>query len=164
MANLGQHFDATSVDPNAGFPVIPPGTYVVQIIESEMRATKDGTGQFLRLVHEVCDGPHAGKKITNNLNLINANQQTVDIAQRHLSQICHAVGVMSVSDSEQLHMKRMMAEVAVMPPKGQFGESNAVRRYLAIGASSPPTHSAAPAAAVAAKPAGASPPWRTRAA
>ena len=47
MASLGQTFDASTVEPNSGFDVLPPGKYLAQITSSEMRATKDGQGQYL---------------------------------------------------------------------------------------------------------------------
>ena len=37
MAHLGATFDATTVDPAAGFELFPVGKYVVQIVGSEMR-------------------------------------------------------------------------------------------------------------------------------
>ncbi len=46
MAHLGATFDATTVDPAAGFELLPAGKYVVQIVESEMRVTKDGGANF----------------------------------------------------------------------------------------------------------------------
>lgn len=167
MANLGQHFDATAVDPNVGFPLVPPGKYAAQIMLSDMRPTKDGTGQYLYLELQILEGPEQGKKLFERLNLINGNETTVRIAQQTLSQICHAVGVMSVSDSEQLHARRMIVDVRVEPGKGAYRDSNRIVSYsspngASVGAPAQPTV-AHPAAAVA-KPAGAAPPWRTRAA
>lgn len=168
MAQLGQHFDANAVDPNGSFPVVPPGKYIAHIVSSDMRATKDGTGQYLYLEMEIVDGPEAGRKLFERLNLINGNETTVRIAQQTLSQICHAVGVMSVSDSEQLHARRMLCDVRVEPGKGAYRDSNRVVSYSAPDGSAPPSRApaaqSAPQAAAAPKQATATPPWRTRAA
>ena len=102
MANLGMTFDATQVEPSAGFEVIPAGKYHVQIVNSEMRPTKAGNGEMLWLEMTIIDGPHANKRLFDRLNLVNPNQQAVEIAQRTLSAICHATGQMSVSDSEHV--------------------------------------------------------------
>jgi hypothetical protein len=51
----------------------------------------------------------------------------VEIAQRTLSAICHATGKMQVTDSEQLHLIPMLADVTVQPPKNGYGESNRIR-------------------------------------
>ena len=60
MANLGATFDATTVDPATAFEILPPGKYVVQIVASEMRPTKDGGGQYLWLEIDVLEGPSPG--------------------------------------------------------------------------------------------------------
>jgi hypothetical protein len=129
MASLGQTFDASNVEPMSGYEVYPPGKYLTQITHSEMRVTKDGGGQFLYLELDILEGQYAGRKLFDRLNLINANSETVQIAQRTLSSICRAVGKLQVSNSEQLHLIPLIADVRVRPPKGQYGESNSMR-YL----------------------------------
>lgn len=129
MASLGHTFDASTVDPTTAFEVLPPGSYRVQIVSSEMRVTKDGLGQYLFLELDVLEGPHAGRKLYDRLNLVNANPDAVEIAQRTLSALCRAAGKMQVSNSEQLHLIPIRVEVKVRPPKGQYGESNTIR-YL----------------------------------
>ena len=64
-----------------------------------MRPTKDGGGQYLWLELDVLEGPLAGRKLFDRLNLVNASAQTVEIAQRTLSAICHATGRLQVQDS-----------------------------------------------------------------
>jgi hypothetical protein len=127
MANLGATFDATSVDPTTTYQILPAGQYVAQIVSSEMRPTKDGQGQYLWLEIDVIEGEHAGRRLFDRLNLVNANAQTVEIAQRTLSAICHATGRMQVQDSEELHLIPMIADVTVQPPKNGYGESNKIR-------------------------------------
>ena len=99
MAFLGETFDANNVAPSVPFEVVPPGKYVVQIVKSAMEPTKSGNGEALNLEMEIMEGPHAGRKVWDGLNLRNTNAQAVEIAQRTLSAICHAVGKLQVSDS-----------------------------------------------------------------
>ena len=127
MANLGTTFDASTVDPSTTYEILPPGQYVVQIVQSEMRPTKSGTGQQLVLELDVLEGAQAGRKLFDRLNLVNPNTQAVEIAQRTLSAICHATGRMQVQDSEELHLVPMLADVTVQPPKNGYGESNRIR-------------------------------------
>ena len=156
MAVFAQTFDAANVDPNAGFELYPAGKYLVQIIASEMRPTKDGRGQYLFLELDILEGPFAGRKLFDRLNLVNDNPDTVDIATRTLSSICRATGQMQVKDSEQLHLIPLIADVRVRPPKGQYGESNSIR-YLPRNAAAPATrapgaYASAPAPATAPSP------------
>ena len=101
-----------------------------------MRVTKDGQGQYLWLELDILDGAHAGRKLFDRLNLVNHNPQTVEIAQRTLSAICHACGRMQVKDSAELHLIPIFVDVRVRPPKGEYGESNVIR-YLAREPASP---------------------------
>ena len=156
MAVFAQTFDAANVDPNAGFEVYPAGKYLAQIVASEMRPTKDGRGQYLFLELDILEGPFAGRKLFDRLNLVNDNPDTVDIATRTLSAICRATGQMQVKDSEQLHLIPLIADVRVRPPKGQYGESNSIR-YLPRNAAAPATrapgaYASAPAPATAPSP------------
>jgi hypothetical protein len=141
-----------------------------------MRVTKDGAGQYLYLELDILEGQYAGRKLFDRLNLINANPDAVQIAQRTLSSICRAVGKLQVNNSEQLHLIPMTLDVRVRPPKGAYGESNSVRYMPRGGASGAMPRPAAPAtgptAPVAAQPIAAAPttspaanglPWKRQA-
>lgn len=133
MASFGHTFDASTVEPTAAFEVLPPGKYLAQVVASEMRPTKDGLGQYLFLELDILEGQYAGRKLFDRLNLVNANPDTVQMAQRSLSALCRAAGKMQVSNSEQLHLIPIHIDVKVKPPKGQYSESNSIR-YLAESA------------------------------
>ena len=141
MAKLGGTFDATGVEPNAPLEALPPGDYTAQIVQSEMRVTKAGTGQMLWLDMEVLEGPCRSRHVYDQLNLVNPNPTAEEIAQRTLSAICHAVGKLQVGDSEELHFLPMLIRVAVQP-----NGYNAVKGYKAIQRA---TQAPAPAAATA---------------
>ncbi len=130
MARFDTSFDATGVEPTTAYEVLPAGKYRAQIIESEMRVTRNGMGQFLWLMLDILEGEHKGRKIFDQLNLVNPNPTTVEIAQRTLSAICHATGKMQVSDSEELHLIPMTIQVTVKPPRNGYGESNGIRYML----------------------------------
>jgi hypothetical protein len=162
MANLGQTFNANDVEPASSMEVIAAGKYTAQIVNSEMRGTKDGNGQYLWLEIDILEGEYKGRKLWDRLNLVNGNSEAVRIANQTLSAICHAVEVMSVHDSEQLHYKPFTVNVRVRPAgpdkTGTMRDAqNEIRGYSkANGAGGQ-----RPAAAAAAGVGGAkSPPWR----
>lgn len=129
MASFPQTFDASAVEPITPFEILPPGKYLTQIVASEMRPTKNGMGQYLFLEFDVLEGEYVGRKLFDRLNLVNQNPDTAQMAQRTLSALCRAAGKMQVSNSEQLHLIPLLVDVKVRPPKGEWGESNAIR-YL----------------------------------
>ena len=169
MARFDAAFDAHEVEPLKPFEVLPAGAYRAQIVESEMRVTRDGMGQFLWLMLDILEGQYQGRKLFDQLNLVNSNAKTVEIAKRTLSSICHATGRMEINDSEALHLIPMTIAVTVEPPKNGYGEKNRIR-YLAPkrddGAPRAPRQTtaapASPAPAPLAPPQGATP-WRRNA-
>ena len=164
MARFDTAFDATGIEPTTGYDVLPAGKYRAQIVESEMRVTRNGMGQFLWLMLDILDGEQKGRKIFDQLNLVNPNPTTVEIAQRTLSAICHATGKMHVGDSEELHLIPMTIQVKIRPPKNGYGESNAIaylppdRGAVARTVKSAPAAPATPAA----PPKMASAPWNKK--
>ena len=176
-------FDASGVEPAVPFEILPPGKYRAQIVQSEMQPTKQGDGQMLCLEFDLLDGPYQGRKLWERLNLVNRSQQTVEIAQRQLSAICHAIDRIQVTDSEQLHFRPMLLTVAVELdkrdehlPADQRRKQNRGKGYArasgvaAAPAATPARPSSSPAATApaasrtAAATAPASPPWRSRSA
>jgi hypothetical protein len=146
-------FDANVVVPNAPREVIPAGKYKAVITKSEERPTKAQTGSMLVLTCQIIEGPHNGVTLQDRLNLNNPNKTAEEIAQRTLSAICHAVGVMMPDESSDLHDKPMMISVKVKPATAQYPSSNEIDGYEACEGAT-----AAPAAA----PAAATPPWKRK--
>jgi len=137
MAELGS-FDPDAVSDDR--EIIAAGNYVAQVIESSLADTKAGTGKMLKLTWEIIDGPLAKRRVWENLNIINPNPDAQAIAERALKRICGAVGhTGTLSDSEQLHFKPCEITVAIKPAEGQYGESNQVKGYKAVGAAGPAT-------------------------
>ena len=112
MANLNG-FNANNVKPSQSFDPLPAGKYLATITASEMLPTNNGNGQFLKLEFVVAEGEHKGRKLWSRLNLNNPSAQAVEIAQRQLSAICHAVGVLEPRDSVDLHNLPLMVKVKI---------------------------------------------------
>jgi len=160
MATL--NFNAQNVEPAEAFTALPAGLYHAQIVESDLKQTKTGSGHYLQLTWKVLDGQHTGRLIFDRLNIANQNETAQKIGQQQLSALCHAVGILQVADSSQLHNKPCRIKVTVRKDD-QYGDSNEVKGYEAAGgtAASAP---AMPAFAKPAAPAGNTPPWMARAA
>jgi len=143
------NFDAASTEPLADLSEpIPAGEYLAQIVESEMKPTKAGTGEYLRLVWEIVKGQYKGRKLFDNLNVQNPNDEAVRIAKATLSAICRAVGVGKLTDSQQLHGKTVLLKVKIQTSKDTGDLENRIRAY-----SPKPDGSLPPAAKAAEEPA-----------
>lgn len=159
-------FDASSVAPSQAQEVIPVAWYPVTITESKIKETSKKSGSILALTYTIIDGDHKGRKLFNNLNIVNANAQAVEIAQSDLSAICHATGVIVVDDTFKLHNIPFEIRVGMRKPDENFSEpANEVKGYRKLGgataATAPVTSAAPPPAAAPAPstPAPAAAPW-----
>lgn len=129
MATL--NFNANEIPEDEGFEPIPEGEYSCQIIRSEMKDTKAGTGQYLELRVQILDAPYTGRLIFERLNLINPNEVAVKIANRTLADICLACGVDEVEDSEELHGIEFVAKVVMTEANGDYPPGNEIKKYKA---------------------------------
>lgn len=183
MADLGMDFDSSQVDPGSDFSPLPAGDYPAQIIDSVIKTTKSGTGQFLELVWEVTSGEFERRRLWQRVTLYNDSQQAQEIGQKQLSGVARACGIMGViRDSEQMHFIECVIRVAVKNDnngnpqnevksvRGAGDQPAPAMRQPAARAAKPPAAAAAaapkpPAQAVqaACPPAGAgSRPWGNR--
>lgn len=157
-------FNAAQVEPQkTNFDPIPAGNYVAQVVESDIKPTK--SGQALNLTLEILDGPCRNRKVWARLNIKNDSAQAQQIAQAQLSALCHAIGVINLTDTQQLHGKPVRIRVKVRPAEGTYAASNDVTGFEAVPGGAVPSQTTQPfqAAATAPAPAQAAP-WARKAA
>ena len=130
-------FNAEAIEPMNDFSPIPTGEYTAVITASDMKDTKSGSGKYLQLTYQIVDGEYKNRLIFENINLINRNEVAVQIAQKTLSSICHAVGVLHPKDSNELHDKPLMIKVGIRPASGEYGEQNIIKARGPLKSSSP---------------------------
>lgn len=148
MAFIGD-FDATGITP-LDRSALPAGDYKAVIIDSEMKNSKTG-GQYVALTLQIIEGVHKNRQVWTNLNLGSLNPKAVEIAQRELSAICHATGVMRLRDTSELHNKPVIITLSFVPA-GEYPEKNEVKRWKPINGTTSATPPLAPRPAVAAPP------------
>ena len=128
MANLSG-FDASQVEPSASFDPIPAGKYLAAITESEMKPTKNGSGNYLQMTFTVLDGEYKNRVLWARLNLHNPNATAVKIARSELSALCRAVGVMQPRDSVELHNIPLLITVKVKKREDTGELTNEIKGY-----------------------------------
>jgi len=133
MADL-RGFDANKVEPAVPFEAIPAGKYLAMITASEMKPNKAATGRFLELVFTILEGEYKGRTVWGRLNLENPNELAAKIAQAELSALCRAVGVMTPSDSVDLHNLPLTIQVKCKKRKDTGEITNEIAGYEKRGA------------------------------
>lgn len=130
MAQL--NFDASQVEPDTGFDTVPAGWYNVMMDESDTKPTKDGTGTYLQARFNILDGQYRGRKLFARLNIRNANATAQEIALRQLSAIGHAVNVLQIADSQQLHGIPLKVKVKIRKGDDNYEDQNEIISYKNI--------------------------------
>lgn len=146
-----QGFDASQIEPTKPYEPLPAGWYKCVITDTEERTNRAQTGAYLLVTLEVIEGERKGSNVFDRLNLDNPNDKARDIAQRTLSAICRAIGIMTPRNSQELHDKPLMALVEVKPGENGYGPSNNIKGYEAVSGGNAQATTAASSA---------TPPWR----
>ena len=143
-------FNANEVAPLAPLEAIPAGKYEVVVTDSDMKPNKAGTGSYLELWVEIVSGEHAGRRLVTRLNLSNPSRRAVEMARAELSAICHAAGVLTPRDSQELHNIPVLATVRLVDRADGTGKANEIGGWEAR--KSPVPAQAAPVTATGASP------------
>lgn len=136
--------------------ILPVGDYTMQVVKSELRDTKAGDGQYLELEFEVLGPRFTGRRYWERLNLFNKNDTAVKIAKKVLGNICAAVGVNELQDTEQLHFKPL--KVNITHKENKMGALEARAAFSSASGAAPVAAAPAATAAPAAQ-AGGPKPW-----
>jgi hypothetical protein len=102
MGSLGQTFSRDTMPEAASFSPLPVGDYVCSIKKTEVKATKAGDGQYIKLELEVAQGDYAGRKVFTQITFQHPNEMAVEIGLRTLNKLCECAGLANISDSDQL--------------------------------------------------------------
>jgi hypothetical protein len=156
MANLGEGFNASDMPEGGGgdFAPLPAGEYTVSIAKAELCNTKKGDGQYIKLRLDVIGPSHSGRVLFSNLNIRNPNPKAEEIGRQQLGSVMRAIGVASLTDTDQLIGGKL--SVKVVEKDDEYGKGNDVKAYKALAGSSAPAPSAMASAPAASKSA---PPW-----
>lgn len=103
MAGIGMSFNSNDFAERTHVSVVPPGWYVMQIVDSKIVPTKTPGGARLNLQFKILQGDFAGRMVFQGYNVKNANPVAVNIAMEELAELSKAVGVPVWEDTEQLH-------------------------------------------------------------
>ena len=133
------HFNPTAVDygnskedERVDFnELMPDGEYSLTVIATEKRDNKAGTGSYILLTLEVASGKYERKWVREYLNLWNPNEQAVEIAQRKLGQLCKALGIEHLGDSDELLNRTVQAKIVTKPGSNGYDAQNVVAVYSA---------------------------------
>jgi hypothetical protein len=161
MAFLNEAFDVNELPQGNGggdFSPLPAGWYTVTISEAELKSTKAGNGQYIKLRYDVTGPSHQGRVVFGNLNIKNPNAKAEEIGRQQLGDIMRAIGLAKVTDTDQLIGGNLSIKLDVKQD-AQYGASNEVKSFKSVSGSAAPVAASMLASGASAATAKAAPPW-----
>jgi hypothetical protein len=125
MASLNGQYD-----PEAGVPgvyeVFEAGPNPMEVVESDIVATKAGTGKLLKYKVRITEGDNEDRLVFGQFNLQNPNPVATKIGQEEFRALREVVGVLEPEDTQDLHFKQFIGYVKITPAKGEYAAKNEI--------------------------------------
>lgn len=129
MAMLPNVFKPSDIEDDM---LLEDGIYTLEVVKSDMKDTKKGDGKYLALTYKVTesddDNKDAGRVVFANINLVNPNPVAVKIAEKEFKNLCDALNLTEVEDSQELHGIPFVASIGTRAG-GDFDDSNYITKY-----------------------------------
>lgn len=115
---------------------LPAGWYLASIHSAEVKQTKAGNGEYIKVRYDIVGGEHANRVVFGNLNLKNQNEAAQNIGRQQLGEIMRAIGLPTIQDTDQLVGGVLEIKLSVRDDP-QWGVSNEVKAFRASNHSNP---------------------------
>jgi hypothetical protein len=131
--------DLTNVETSNGFDLLPKGRYTAMVVDTVLKPTKAGTGEYLEITLEIIDGNGRGRKVWDRLNIRNQNKKAEDISQQQLKALAKACGqsITPGFNTDMLHNVPVTIELDIEEREG-WDPQNRVKNYIAANGQSAP--------------------------
>ena len=156
---------------------LPAGWYTAMIAGADLQATKDGSGQYIKIRYSITGPSHQGRVVFGNLNIKNQSAKAEEIGRAQLGELMRAIGLARVQDTDQLIGGNLSIKLDIRPARTDassgktYDAQNEVKGYKVAGGTAPAasmpnfgaSHPQASAPSAPAAPSASSvPPWAKR--
>ena len=134
MAKLGEQIKRSElpVDEAGSYDPLPEGWYATKITNSELKDTKSGTGQYIKLEFTVTSESFSGRKVWGMLNIRNDNEKAEEIGRKQLNSLMAALGMESLGDTDELVGGDVSIKLKIKEATEKYDASNDVKAYRAM--------------------------------
>lgn len=127
MASI--NFNVSEITPAQEYKPLPEGKYEVVIADSDVKATRSGTGTYIQLEFEVVSGEYKGRKLWGRYNIENSNREAMEIGRSQFAAVCQAVNVSNPRDTSELHNLTLILSVKCRKRKESDELENSISGY-----------------------------------
>jgi hypothetical protein len=125
MASLRGEYDTEAGTPG-DFDTFEAGVYPVELTESDIVATKAGTGKMFKYRVRITQGDLTDRLVFGQMNIQNKSPIAAKIGSEEFRALREIVGVMVPEDTTELHFIEFPAVVKVTPAKGEYKAKNEI--------------------------------------
>jgi len=142
MASLDFEYNVDELPVGSGeFTVLPDGWYSATITKADIKATKNGTGQFIAVRYDITGPTHEGRIVFGNINIKNASSVAENIGRQQLGEIMRAVGLAKVNDTDELLGASLLIKLATRKQEG-YEPTNEIKAFKSLDGAELPTPAA----------------------
>lgn len=125
------------------FEPLPEGKYTVKVDATDLKSTKNGTGQYIKVEFVVLGPKFQGRKLFANLNIVNDSAESMRIGRQQIKSLMVAGGMSQeqinrFNDTDQLLGLTVNVRVGVDEGSGQYGPQNRIKGYEKAASITPP--------------------------
>lgn len=138
MASLGKTYVTEDLPVGTRGEPLPAGTYTAKITEADIKPTSSG-GEMIKMRFDILGPTHQGRVVFGNINHRNPSAKAEEIGNQQLGDLLRAIGLGSVSDTDELVGHDLKIRLAIKPAEGQYEAQNEVKGYKSLTESTPKT-------------------------
>jgi hypothetical protein len=149
ILSLEEDLHTDDIEKVDGFVDVPPGDYMMEIVDNADVETKSGSGRMLKLRWQVCDeaSEYYRQSVFQQINYINPSAEAQRIGRGQLKAILEAVGysgaISGVDLDEVLVGKPCIVTVGWGKAQGDYPARPEVKKVKAWGQMTPPAQTRA---------------------
>lgn len=135
MPNLNFDTNSIEIKEDIDYSPMPVGDYTVTIIDSEIKQTRKGDGDYINFTFQVAQGEKANRLLWTIANINNPSSEATRIGRETVAKIAKAVGVASPQDTAQLHNIPLVVSVGIKENtyNGETKNVNYIKGYKSLG-------------------------------
>ena len=122
--------EASTYSSDQSYEIMPDGEYKLAGVDAEEKQTQKKNGSYINAKFEVVDGPHTGRFIWQNFNIVNPNETAQRIGRQELVAWATACGKATADDTDKLLGKIFSAKIGVEKGTGGYADSNRIKAFL----------------------------------
>ena len=118
----------------SNFEPVPEGEYLAKATAAEVKETKNGRGQYIKMTLTILGPKFQGRKLFTNFNLINDNPEAARIGKQQVKSFMTAGGMSQeqinrFNDTDQLLGLTCKVRVSVDDDGGAYGPQNRIKSF-----------------------------------